>query len=66
MTKPALQLPNPLPQALQGAPDDSNRPVVVLVLDPQQRLLSWRHLTLAEVAAVIAMHENPTPELTNG
>jgi hypothetical protein len=64
MTQPALPLPDPLPQALQPALDDTARPVVVLVLDPQQRLLSWRHLTLAEAAAVIAMHQ--TPELTNG
>jgi hypothetical protein len=33
----------------------------VLVLDPQQRLLSWRHLTLAEAATVIAMHQAPDP-----
>ena len=53
-----LQLPDPLSQALRPAQDDSARPVVVLVLDPQQRLLSWRHLTLAEAAAVIAMQSN--------
>lgn len=65
MTQPALPLPDPpLPQALQPALDDTAHPVVVLVLDPQQRLLSWRHLTLAEAATVIAMHQNP--ELTNG
>lgn len=64
MTQPALPLPDPLPQALQPAPDDSGRPVIVLVLDPQQRLLSWRHLTLAEAAMVISMHQ--APELTNG
>lgn len=64
MTQPALSLPDPLPQTLQPALDDTTRPVVVLVLDPQQRLLSWRHLTLAEAATVIAMHQ--TPELTNG
>lgn len=61
MTQPALPLPDPLPQALQPALDDPARPVVVLVLDPQQRLLSWRHLTLAEAATVIAMHQNPDP-----
>ena len=64
MTQPALPLPDPLPQALQPALDNTARPVVVLVLDPQQRLLSWRHLTLAEAATVIAMHQ--TQELTNG
>jgi len=64
MTQPALSLPDPLPQALQPALDNTARPVVVLVLDPQQRLLSWRHLTLAEAATVIAMHQ--TQELTNG
>lgn len=64
MTLSAPTLPVPLTQAIQPAPDDTARPVVVLVLDPQQRLLSWRHLTLAEAATVIAMHQNP--ELTNG
>jgi hypothetical protein len=64
MTQPALPLPDPLPQALQPALDNAAQPVVVLVLDPQQRLLSWRHLTLAEAATVIAMHQ--APELTNG
>ena len=64
MTLSAPPLPALLSQAIQPAPDDTARPVVVLVLDPQQRLLSWRHLTLAEAATVIAMHQ--TPELTNG
>lgn len=64
MTQSTPTLPVPLIQAIQPAPDDAARPVVVLVLDPQQRLLSWRHLTLAEAATVIAMHQNP--ELTNG
>jgi hypothetical protein len=64
MPQPVLQLPDPLSQALQHTQDDAARPVIVLVLDPQQRLLSWRHLTLAEAATVIAMHQNP--EITNG
>jgi len=64
MTQSTPTLPVPLTQAIQPAPDDAARPVVVLVLDPQQRLLSWRHLTLAEAATVIAMHQNP--ESTNG
>ena len=64
MTQFAPPLPDPLNQAIQSAPDETAHPVVVLVLDPQQRLLSWRHLTLAEAATVIAMHQ--TPELTNG
>ena len=64
MTQSTPPLPDPLNQAIQPAPDDTAHPVVVLVLDPQQRLLSWRHLTLAEAATVIAMHQ--TPELTNG
>ena len=63
MTQSALTLPDPLTQAIQP-PDDTAHPVVVLVLDPQRRLLSWRHLTLAEAATVIAMHQ--TQELTNG
>lgn len=61
MTQSAPTLPDPLTQAIQPAPDDTARPVVVLVLDPQQRLLSWRRLTLAEAATVIAMHQNPEP-----
>ena len=64
MTQSAPPLHDPMTQANQPAPDDTAHPVVVLVLDPQQRLLSWRHLTLAEAATVIAMHQ--TPELTNG
>ena len=64
MTQSTPTLPVPLTHAIQPAPDDAARPVVVLVLDPQQRLLSWRHLTLAEAATVIAMHQNP--ESTNG
>jgi len=64
MTQPAVQPPDLLFPTLQPCPDETNRPVVVLVLDPQQRLLSWRHLTLAEAATVIAMHQNP--ETTNG
>ncbi len=59
-----MPIPDPVSQALQPEPDDTTRPVVVLVLDPQQHLLSWRRLTLAEAAAVIAMHQNP--ELTSG
>ena len=61
MTLSAPPLPALLTQAIQPAPDDTARPVVVLVLDPQQRLLSWRHLTLAEAATVIAMHQAPDP-----
>jgi len=58
------QPPDLLSPAHQSCPDETNRPVVVLVLDPQQRLLSWRHLTLAEAATMIAMHQSP--ETTNG
>lgn len=58
------QPPDLLSPAHQPGLDETNRPVVVLVLDPQQRLLSWRHLTLAEAATVIAMHQNT--ETTNG
>ena len=64
MTQPAVQPTDLLSPALQPGPDEINRQVVVLVLDPQQCLLSWRHLTLAEAATVIAMHQNP--ETTNG
>ena len=64
MTQPVIQPTDLLSPAHQPCPDETNRPVVVLVLDPQQRLLSWRHLTLAEAATVIAMHQNT--ETTNG
>lgn len=58
------QPPDLLAHALQPSPDETTRPVIVLVLDPQQHLLSWRHITLAEAATVIAMHQSP--ETTNG
>ena len=50
-----LPFPAPLPPALQSTPDATAVPVIVLVLDAQQRPLSWRQLTLAEAAAMIAM-----------
>jgi hypothetical protein len=60
-----LQIPDPLPPPPQPERDDIARPVIILVLDPEQQRVSWRFLTRAEAVAVIARYEIPTLDMKN-
>ena len=65
MTPFPLQIPDPFPPPPQSELDDIARPVIILVLDPEQQRVSWRYLTLAEAGAVIARYEIPTLDMKN-